>query len=419
MFHIVKHGRAMSVASAGGTARAVERALDVLLAFADQGGDLGITELSRHLGLPKPTVYRFVEALARRDLLARDSQRRRYRLGLSALRLGSAYLRDLDVRRVALPVMQELARATGETVDLNIVRGYHRVCIEKVESDQAIRHFVELGRPLPLYAGASGKVLLAWMEPADMEAVIAAGLPPLTPRTVTDPGRLRADLAEIRRRGYAISVGERVAGASAVSAPVRDASRRVVAGLTISGPTYRLTPTRLRRFSGLVRRGAAKISAGLGYTSPRAAPSASGGTTTQSGKPDMAAADEPASLVARFLELSAQRRLNEASAFLDPRVEIVFPGNIRCSSLRQMADAMRQRYRWVRKRIRRWDVLPGTAGTAIVYCLGTLHGEDPAGRRFKGVRFIDRFEVRDGRIVRHEVWNDLAEHGRKVHRKES
>lgn len=246
-------------------ARAVERALDVLWAFVEGPSQMGISQLSRKLGLSKATTHRLVGALVRRQLLSQDPRTALYSLGVAALRLGNAFLKSLDVREAALPVMQDLAQRTGETVNLNIVRDGCRVCIEKVDSVQAVRHFVELGRPEPLYAGASGKVLLAFMDPAEVETVIRRGLRRLTPRTVTDPDRLRAELAEIRRRGYAVSAGERVDGASAVSAPVRNAQGQVVAGLTVSGPTYRFTHARVRAFITLVLQGAAAVSEALGH----------------------------------------------------------------------------------------------------------------------------------------------------------
>jgi len=251
-----------------GSARAVERALDILLAFLGDGPEQGITDLGRTLRLPKPTVHRLVRALASRGFLARDPDSGRYRIGASVLRLGTLFLAGADVRQAALPVLRDLARATGETANLNVVIDGHRVCIEKVESTQDIRHFVEIGRPTPLYAGASGKVLLAFAQPEQIEAVIRGGLKPLGPRTVLDAARLRRQLAEIRGRGYATSSNERVAGASAVSGPVRDGTGRVVAGLTLSGPSYRFTPGRVREYVNLVRRGAERISASLGYAGP-------------------------------------------------------------------------------------------------------------------------------------------------------
>ncbi|HXF83295.1 MAG TPA: IclR family transcriptional regulator [bacterium] len=251
-------------APVGGSARAAERTLDILLACLREG-PLGISELSRTVRLPKATVHRLVAVLAGRGFLARDPATARYRLGLNAFRLGMAFLAQTHVRDAALPVIHALARETGETVNLNVVIDRQRVCIEKVESTHDIRHAVELGRPMPLYAGASGKVLLAHLPDSDIEAVLASGLERLTDRTVVDPRRLRRHLATIRRQGIAVTSDERVEGASAVSAPVRDASGRVVAGLTISGPTYRFTPERVRRFAALVREGAQTISAALGY----------------------------------------------------------------------------------------------------------------------------------------------------------
>ncbi len=421
MFHLAKQlrlpgpGGAVAAGAArlanGGT-RAVERALDVLLEFArdpaNHRGDLGISDLSRRLGLPKATVYRLVETLTARGFLIRDAETGRCRLGPAVFRVGSVYLQQLDLRRAALPVMREFARLTGETVNLNVAQDRRRVCIEKIESDQDIRHFVELGRPMPLYAGASGRVLLAFMDPVEIEAVIAEGLRRLTPRTITDPARLRADLAEIRRRGYAVSVGERVDEACAVSAPVRDASGRVVAGLTISGPAYRFRAERVRELTALVLRGAAAVSAVLGHAAENAR--AGEASATRPAEGGVSTHGEVVARLTRFLDLVAARRLSEAEAFLAPGAAIVFPGGVRFASLQEMADAVRRRYRRVRKRVERWDVLPA-ADRVTVYCLGMLEGEDGQGRPFMGVRFVDRFEVRDGHIVRHEVWNDLAERG--------
>jgi IclR family acetate operon transcriptional repressor len=251
--------------AAGGSARAAERTLDLLLAFLREGRPLGISELSRAVRLPKATVHRLVTVLVGRGFLSRDPVSAHYRLGLNAFRLGAGFLSQTHVREAALPVIHALARETGETVNLNIVIDRQRVCIEKVESTHDIRHAVELGRPMPLYAGASGKVLLAHLPEPEIEAVLAGGLSRLTDRTVVEPARLRRALAEIRRRGVAVTRDERVEGASAVSAPVRDVSGRVVAGLTISGPTYRFTPERVRRFTRLVIEGARAISAALGY----------------------------------------------------------------------------------------------------------------------------------------------------------
>lgn len=119
---------------------------------------------------------------------------------------------------------------------------------------------------------------------------------------------------------------------------------------------------------------------------------------------------EAVAVVERYLRLAEERRLEEAAALLAPGAAMVFPGNRIYATLAEMVADARRRYRWVRKVIERWDVLPGPDG-ATVYCIGTLYGEDLEGRPFAGVRFVDRFEVRDGLICKQEVWNDLAEAG--------
>lgn len=116
-------------------------------------------------------------------------------------------------------------------------------------------------------------------------------------------------------------------------------------------------------------------------------------------------------VVARYLELVERRDLEAAAAYLAPGARLVFPGGAVYLSLREMASEAARRYRFVKKRVERWDLTPDEGGDVVVYCLGTLEGEGVDGRPFHGVRFVDRFVVRDGLIVLHEVWNDLAEHG--------
>jgi len=251
--------------ASGGSARAAERTLDILLVFLREGRPLGISELSRMLRLPKATVHRLVAVLVGRGFLARGPGTPHYRVGLAAFQLGTRFLEQTHVRAAALPVIRELAAATGETVNLNVVIDGRRVCVEKAESTHDIRHAVELGRPLPLYAGASGKVLLAHLPEEQIHAVVRNGLRRLAARTPVDRAQLLRQLAEIRRRGVAVSSDERVDGASSVSAPIRDGLGRVVAGLTISGPTYRFTPDRIRDFTARVGAGAERISRLLGW----------------------------------------------------------------------------------------------------------------------------------------------------------
>ena len=276
---------ASSRSAATGSARSAERTLDILLAFLGDGAPLGISDLSRSVRLPKATVHRLVAVLVGRGFLSRDPNSGRYRVGVAAFQLGARFLDQTHVRGAALPVIRDLAAATGETVNLNVVIGDRRVCVEKAESAHDIRHAVELGRPLPLHAGASGKVLLAHRPEAEIAAIVSAGLARFTSRTPVDRHVLLRQLAEIRRRGIAVSSDERVEGASAVSAPILDGQGEVVAGLTISGPTFRFTPERVRDFSARVREGAQRVSRALGFQGPAASGRGRGNAVRRPGRP--------------------------------------------------------------------------------------------------------------------------------------
>ena len=121
-------------------------------------------------------------------------------------------------------------------------------------------------------------------------------------------------------------------------------------------------------------------------------------------------AGDPIAVVRRYLEATEARRLDEADGFLAPGAELIFPGG-RYRSVREMVKAAAGRYRWARKTFAEWDVATRRDGTAIVISTGTLSGENLHGVRFEGVRYIDRFVVRDGRILIQQVWNDLEVSG--------
>lgn len=260
--------------------RSVERALDVLLCFDFETPTLGVSQIARRLRLAKSTVHRLLATLEARGFVRQDAATGTYQPGLQLFRLGRVVQNGMELRAQALPIMQRLQLACGETVNLNIVVGRARVCIEKVESRHDVRHFVELGKPLPLYVGASGKVLLAHLPPREIAAVL---------QEARRDGRaddaylaaLPAQLAAIRRRGYAAGASERVQGAFSVSAPVRDHTGAVIAGLTISGPVLRLRPGDLARFGRMVRAAAGELSAAMGYLAPARGPSGDRQATTR------------------------------------------------------------------------------------------------------------------------------------------
>ncbi|HEX5994156.1 MAG TPA: IclR family transcriptional regulator [Jiangellales bacterium] len=254
-----------NVAGAGGT-EAADRVADVLALFTTGPAALGVSEIARELGIGKAVIHRILQSLASRSFVVADPRTRAYRLGPGAVALGARALRDLDLRQVARPVLSALRDHTLETTTLSALFGRSRVYLDQYESPQEIKMKVELGRPYPLYAGASSRAILAFLPAATQESIISAGLTPLTPETIGTAVELRRRLAETRATGYATSHGERQDGAGSVAAAVFGMDGDVAGAISVCGPVSRFDATSVERFVPLVLRGAGEISRSLGWT---------------------------------------------------------------------------------------------------------------------------------------------------------
>jgi DNA-binding IclR family transcriptional regulator len=246
---------------------AVERAIDVLLLFGPGGrGELGVTEISAELGLSKAAVHRILTSLRSRDLVALDPDSRRYSLGPAALGLGRAYLARIDVRSMAAPELAWLSAESGETATLSIRTGDVRMYVDQVIPAREVRMEVAVGVPYPLHAGASSKAFLAYLPAAEVDAYLGrAALSRMTDATVTDEAALRRELGEIRERGYALSFGERQAGAASAAAPVLDHDGKPVAVVSVSGPAERFREE-VETATALLLEATGRLSARMGHT---------------------------------------------------------------------------------------------------------------------------------------------------------
>jgi DNA-binding IclR family transcriptional regulator len=236
---------------------------------ADQP-EWGTSEVARAARLPVPTAHRILAALTGRRYLARDERTRRFRLGPAALELGGRARAVLDLRQAALPVLRRLARETDETALLTVPNSERdrSVCLERVESSQPLRLSVEPGRRLPLHAGASQKALLAFLAEEEIERVAAGSLERLCGATITDADALRANLAEVRERGWAISFEETNVGVWGVAVPLLDEDGTAVAAVGLAGPSARLSPDEVLDHLERLRDGAVEITAPLGLDVP-------------------------------------------------------------------------------------------------------------------------------------------------------
>jgi IclR family transcriptional regulator, KDG regulon repressor len=247
-------------------AQVVERVFNILEAFSVDEPELTATQLSLRLGLHKATVHRLVSVLEARGFLERDPRSRAYMLGHGLLRFVELVRKRNDLVSIVMPYMTRLRAATDETVGVHVRSGSERICIGQLESSHELRMRLEIGKPLPIYCGAASKVLLAAMEPDEIDAVIRkTKLRPLGPGSIRSKFALAADLKAILENGYAISREERVAGGITVAAPIRDSSGVVLASLSIYAPLLRADRQRLASWISLIQESARLVSAELGF----------------------------------------------------------------------------------------------------------------------------------------------------------
>ncbi len=242
-------------------------ALDLMEALLASGRPVGVSEVARAVGITRTRAFRILKSLEARGYVEPDSETQGYRLGLKLLEMGEGVREQLDLRRVAAPFLEELARETGDVAHMLVLRGDMAVCIERYQGSHSLQGAAPIGMPLPLHVGASPKLLLAYLPEAEREAHLASmQFERLTPNTITDPDTLRRHLVEVRAKGYSIDQENMEIGINAVGAPVRDHTGRVVAGVTVTTPVARWNDARRQTLINLTMQTAEAISAKLGYS---------------------------------------------------------------------------------------------------------------------------------------------------------
>ncbi len=245
----------------------LDKAMTILRVFDRGDAVLSPQELATRTGLPLPTVYRLAQALADHGMLDKDGPG--FRLGMTLLHLGALVSDGIDLRRTVMRYLHWLNERTGENAELHLRRGDARIPVECVQSPQNLRPFVEIGAPLALHMGASGKVLLAWLSPDECDALVTASVARFGGGHDVDRQALHAQLADVRAAGWAASDSERAAGIAAIAAPLWDASGTVVGALAVTAPSMRLAAMQRDLYVPLVREAAARASSDLGYVHRR------------------------------------------------------------------------------------------------------------------------------------------------------
>lgn len=243
--------------------KSLGKVVKVLECFSLNDRALTPAEICRRTGFPRSTTHRLLASLRDVGLLEQGKERDKYRLGLKLFELGNTALANFDIYREAATIVDSLRRMSGHTVHLAMFDGFRAVVIRRAEPtmDNAIPStFVENA---PAHCTSVGKAILAWQPDHIVERLIAAGLEKFTSDTIDTPEQLRQELKSIREKGYAIDDGEHKPGLRCIGAPVRNEHGQVFAGISISGPAWRLPKESIDGLSKIVIHHADQVSESL------------------------------------------------------------------------------------------------------------------------------------------------------------
>jgi len=249
--------------TANGGVQSVDRALTILEVLA-RIGEAGVTEIAVELGVHKSTAFRLVTTLEGHRLVEQTAERGKYRLGVGILRLAGATTARLDLVQEARPVCRQLAADTGETVNLAVLSESSALYLDQVAGSSALQPHNWVGQHIPLHATSNGKVLLSGLDDASLDEVLG-GLSRYTAMTITRKSRLREEIKLVREQGYAVAVDELEIGLTAAAAPIRNAHGDVIASMSVSGPTFRLTTDRVEEVLPQLADAALEVSHRLGW----------------------------------------------------------------------------------------------------------------------------------------------------------
>jgi IclR family KDG regulon transcriptional repressor len=253
-----------------GSVQAIERGCRILDHLSRGKQSYSIQDLSLNLNLPKPTIHRILSTLRHFGFVSQDEISKEYHLGFRLVELGYTVLDQIDLRKVAEPFLSNLASQAQETVHLVILDQGEIVYldkVEKVEGPKSLRMVSRIGMRNYAHSCAVGKMLLAFLPDRERDAIIAQkGLPRMTQNTIVHPEELIEHLARLKTQDYAIDDEENEEGIRCVAAPVRNDRGEVVAAISISGPSVRLTEERIHsELRTKVMKTALEISNKLGY----------------------------------------------------------------------------------------------------------------------------------------------------------
>ena len=245
------------------TIKSLDRAMAVFEHLSESQGK-ALSTIAAETGQSTATVYRILVTLEGRGLVEFDPEEQIWQIGPRAFVIGARFLRRTSLVERARPILRRLMQETGETANLGIAQTGRVLFVSQVETHESIRAFFPPGTLSAIHASGIGKALLAHMDPAERDAIVDAPLERFTAHTLTETDVLQANLDLIRTRGYAVDGEEKNLGMRCVAAPVFDMNKEAIAGISVSGPTSRVSREALASFSGPVMAAAQDLTAAIG-----------------------------------------------------------------------------------------------------------------------------------------------------------
>lgn len=248
--------------------KSVGRALDIITLVSSKKGGLGVTEIAKQIDINKSSVYRILATLVQYGYIEQDVDTSRYKLGYKFLEISSKLLESIDLRAEAKPFLLDLERDTNEVIHLVVYDQGEVVYIEKLEGNETLRMHSKVGKRAPMHCTSVGKAILAHLPiHVVIDIIERKGLPMHTDNTITDKDEFLQELIKVKQLGYALDLEENENGITCIAVPIFDHLGSVIASVSISGPTMRMTNERMEILKVKMMNAGRKISSRLGYVS--------------------------------------------------------------------------------------------------------------------------------------------------------
>ena len=241
----------------------IKRSVQVMELLARRS-PLGVRAIATQLALPLGSGHRLLLHFEEEGIVDRTPEGE-WELSFRLLEITGMQLERIALPSLARPFAERIAEATRETVNVNVLSGFHGVCVDKVRGSEGMQLDLRIGSRGAIYCGGAGKAMLAFLSESDQQKVLAAPMPALTPMTITEPAVLQAELRQIRTRGYAIDDQEVVMGVYCVAVPILDAKGRPAGAISITGASPKAPGPQIRPLVDLLNEACGHVSRRLGF----------------------------------------------------------------------------------------------------------------------------------------------------------